>query len=401
MTSSAGSTFSSVALPLVAVGYLGANGTETGLLAAAGSIGLLLFGLPIGSFVDRLRRKRPLLIAGDLIAALALAALAALLATGTGRALGITALVAFAMTIGVLGLFVEAAYFTHLRSVVPGDGLVPARARLQAGEYAGGVLGRVLVGPATALAGVAAPFLIDAATYLVSAGTLLLIRSRETVRDRRSPAETETAGPRGGLTALGHDPFTRSLIGYLLLSAAVSGMTGALTAPFLLRVLHIPALWYGSLFLLVGIAGTAGSVLAGRLSKRLTATRLCVLGFGCASGTAVLLPLAAGPLWSAAAVAAIAIALPTFFGALSNAGFTAHVTTQVPVDLLGRAVIALHMCSAVATTAGALAAGALADLIGTRTCLWAVAVISTGAVALLIPARRHAQSPVPAQEVRA
>jgi MFS family permease len=396
VTSSAGSVFSSIALPLVAVQYLGANNTETGLLAAAGSIGLLLFGLPVGALVDRLRRKRPLLIATDVVAAVALVAVAVLIAGGVGHGGGITALVALAMTLGVLGLFLEAAYFTHLRSLVAQDELVSARARLQGGEYAGGVLGKVLTGPAAALAGVAAPFLIDAATYLVSACTLMLIKSKETPDD--APRSAAPRGFRAGLAALRSDPFTRSVSAYLLLASAVSGMTGALTAPYLLHVLGIPASWYGSLFLLTGVAGIAGSTLSRRVNRRLPAVQLCVLGFGCSSAAVVLLPLANGPWWAAGGVAAFAIALPTLFGALANTGFTAHVTSHVPGNVLGRAVITLHMATAVATTAGALTAGAVADLVGTRPCLWGAAAVSAGALVLLVPALRHQAKPDVLQE---
>src|SRR5262245_23669689 len=74
-----GSQITLLALPLAAVA-LGAGAREMGWLAAAQSLPLLLFGLPAGTWIDRLPR-RPVLIATDLAQGpvLALIPLAALL----------------------------------------------------------------------------------------------------------------------------------------------------------------------------------------------------------------------------------------------------------------------------------------------------------------------------------
>ena len=50
-----------VAVPLVAVTALGAGPVVVGLLTAANTVGLLVFGLPAGVWVDRARR-RPLMV---------------------------------------------------------------------------------------------------------------------------------------------------------------------------------------------------------------------------------------------------------------------------------------------------------------------------------------------------
>ena len=53
VTSGAGTAITNVALPLAAVLVLGATPTEMGLLAAAGSLPNLLFGLVAGVWIDR------------------------------------------------------------------------------------------------------------------------------------------------------------------------------------------------------------------------------------------------------------------------------------------------------------------------------------------------------------
>lgn len=63
-----GNSVTVVALPLIAVEVLDADSTAVGLLAAAVWLPWLLVGLPVGAWVDRMR-KRPLMIACDLVAA--------------------------------------------------------------------------------------------------------------------------------------------------------------------------------------------------------------------------------------------------------------------------------------------------------------------------------------------
>src|SRR5262245_3431412 len=81
-----GSQIGGGALDLTAILVLSATPVQVGLLSAAGSVPVLLFGLFAGVGVDRLRR-RPILIAADLgrallLASIPLAALLGLLGIG-------------------------------------------------------------------------------------------------------------------------------------------------------------------------------------------------------------------------------------------------------------------------------------------------------------------------------
>src|SRR5439155_11232242 len=69
--SSIGSQVTVLALPLTAIVFLGASPFQVGLLTALGTLPTLLFGLAVGVWVDRLRR-RPLLVAADVGRALVL-----------------------------------------------------------------------------------------------------------------------------------------------------------------------------------------------------------------------------------------------------------------------------------------------------------------------------------------
>lgn len=392
IASSSGSVFTAVALPLVAVEYLHASVAAIGVLAAAGSVGLLLFGLPTGLWADRLPRKRPALIGADLLAAVALAAVIVAFATGH-RAMW--QLVGLAFVLGVVSLFVEAAYFAHLRSLVGRDDMMRARAWLQGGERAGGVAGRMLVGPA-ALAGAILPFVVDLFSYLASALCLALIKRPEEPGER-AEVRFNRAELVGGFRAFMSEPFIRRMTFCLTLSTVSAGAVTALLAPFVLTVLHVPPVWYGALFVLIGFAGIAGSAVGGRLAGRTDGRVLAVAGVVGGALASVVLPLAGGPRWAAAVVAAIGIALPAFFGAISNIGYSGYVTSTIPEELLGRTVMAMQLTLAIGTTLGAVGAGAAATGIGVRPALWLSTLLALAA-APLVWRSKSAETPADNEE---
>src|SRR5215210_3486478 len=77
-----GSVVTRTAVPLVALLVLGAGPFEMAMLIVAGSLAVLLVGFFAGAWVDRLRR-RPLLIASDVIRAGVLFSIPAAYVTGS------------------------------------------------------------------------------------------------------------------------------------------------------------------------------------------------------------------------------------------------------------------------------------------------------------------------------
>src|SRR6476620_6574053 len=70
--SAVGSEVTVLAIPISAAVLLGASALQMGLLTAAATLPHLVIGLVAGVWVDRLPRRRPLLVAADLLAAGAL-----------------------------------------------------------------------------------------------------------------------------------------------------------------------------------------------------------------------------------------------------------------------------------------------------------------------------------------
>ncbi|MDT5033216.1 MAG: hypothetical protein QOC94_3387 [Actinoplanes sp.] len=396
-TSAFGSVFTAIALPIVAVVYLGASPGQLGLVSAASVLPMFLFGLPAGALADRIARPRRTLIALDTLSALAIGVVALGVA---GHVASIGWLVSLAAVEGCATILFEVVYFIHLRQLVDVAGIGRVRARLQAGQYAAGFIGRLLAGPAIVMLGPATALCVDVVSYVLSAAALLSMSPVAPI-PRNSPGESATAGTGlratigTGLRFFVGDAFHRALLVFLLAPAIVTAAVGTLTAPFLLRVVRVPTEAYGVLFAVSGLLGLAGSVLAGRLlgagrdPRRITlaAVTAGVLG-------AVLLPLANGPLALAATCAALGIGLPTLFGAIANAALSPMIVADVAADAMGRTVAMLQVFGAAAGLLGALAGGALGDWLGVRPAIW---VLSAGALAAVVlalpPAVRAARQP--------
>src|SRR6266496_6843863 len=123
--SAVGSQVSMVALPLIAILTLGATAWEIGLLRAAAGLPVLVLGLIVGVWVDRVRR-RPVMVVTDLGRATLLAILPLAALAGWLR---IELLYAVALLVGTLGLFFDVAAQSFLPSIVPRDRLVAGNSR--------------------------------------------------------------------------------------------------------------------------------------------------------------------------------------------------------------------------------------------------------------------------------
>ncbi|HEX6519472.1 MAG TPA: MFS transporter [Streptosporangiaceae bacterium] len=390
-----GSLFTTTATGLVAVRFLGATPAQTGLLVAAASVTPLLLGVPIGALADRLDRPRRVLIGCDLSGMAAVGLLAAALWLHWAS---VWWLLGLNIVLGGVTLIVETVYFLHLRGIVARNELVVARARLQTGEYGAGVVGRALAGPVVAAAGAATAFGIDALSYLVSAVSLARLRTPEQRRPGGHRTEPRSGGMLAGLRLLAGHGFLRPVAGYLAVQGLAAGASSALTAQFLIRVLRLPTAIYGLPFMLVGVCGVIGSLAAARLARRGTAARTMTAGgFIAGAVAAAMLPLARGPVALAVVLAGLGIALPVFFGAIANVGMTSTLTTEVPEDVLGRAIAGMQTLMTFVQLAGAVGGGVIGGVLGVRPALWLATGVSLAGLTLAVPMVRASRSaPQPA-----
>src|SRR6266568_1349606 len=227
-----------IALPLVAVKTLGASTFEVGILVSLLTAAFLLAGLPAGAWVDRMRR-RPVMIAADVARAVLLASLPV------------------AAALGVLSI-----YQLYLLALLEGN------AKLQASEsvaqVAGPALGGFLVQAFTAPYAVIA----DAASFLVSAGSLRAIKMAEPQVPRAQRPHFRREIAEGMRFVLGH-PILRMIAGCTGTFNFFSSALQAVVVVFLVRQVGISPGVIGVLF----SAGSAGAIV-GALTASIAARRL-------------------------------------------------------------------------------------------------------------------------------
>ncbi len=362
-----------VALPLLAV-HLTTDPRQVALVAAAGTVPWLVFGLPVGALVDRWDRRRTVWVV-DLLRSLTVAVLAGAAAAG---ALSVALLVAVTFVLGTGEIFAESAALALVPQLVASFQLERANGRLQAGEvtagqFAGQGLGGVLYTVALAL-----PFTLDAATFLLSAALVSTLRTptRRPPTRRRLPAASlrrlaaETAE---GLRWLAGHQLLRILCVLLAVLAAVSGAFWAVAALYAASILGLGPTGFGVL-LAVGAAGSlAGSLLAEPLAARLGtagAIRLAValVTVATAGLAATGSPLVAGALLTVNGIAVL----------VWNVVTVSLRQAIIPDHLLGRVGSAYLFIGLGAQPAGALGAGLLAHAAGLR----AVFAVSAALLAL-------------------
>jgi predicted MFS family arabinose efflux permease len=254
-------------------------------------------------------------------------------------------------------------------------------------SVAGPAIGGLLVSAVGAATAIAA----DAASYLASVFSLVLIRHRE--------QRPQQADGRSRMRGLGHE--TREGLRYVLrhrtlrLIAASTGWSnlatsasGAVLTLFMVRRLHLSAAQIGAIFALASVGGFLGAVTSGRLLRRLGVGFATIAGAGVAAFAMLLVPLAQpGP-------AALLIAAGAFFalagGVVYNIGQVSYRQAITPDHLLGRMNATMRFMVWGTLPIGSLIGGALGTTIGLHETLWVAAI--AGLVAplfVLISPLRH------------
>ncbi|MGI8869718.1 MAG: MFS transporter [Mycobacteriales bacterium] len=263
--------------------YMQAKGhspwTVAGILAAD-AIPLVLLSPLAGMLVDRLDSRR-LIVAASLWQAACCVALA-----GT-REIGLV--FPLVVLLGA-GTALAGPTYSALLPRIVGEGRIT-----RASSITGTAVGIATIGaPAAggllyAASGLSGPFLIDAATFLVLAASIMAVRTR-----RAAAAAGDTkARARDGVSFVFTHPVLRSVM-VMALSFVVVGEAVNVADVYLVRdQLHRSATVYGLIGMLWAGSALVGSVLAGRFEGAHRSGRVIVISaFGLAGGlaTVVLMP---------------------------------------------------------------------------------------------------------------
>ncbi|HET7467040.1 MAG TPA: MFS transporter [Candidatus Dormibacteraeota bacterium] len=373
--SAAGSQVTAFAMPITAILVLRAGALEVGLLMAATYLPLTLFGLFAGAWADRVRR-RPLLIAADLVRAAVIASIPIAYASGV---LSMAHLYAVAFVAGTLTVVFDVAHGSYLPELVDRDSLLAANSRLQVSEQGASVLGPAVGALLVTAAGAPLALLVDAISFLVSAGLLMTIAHRE---ETPKPEEqkgmlTEVAA---GVRYVASRPSLRAFAGSTFLANLFLRMISTVLVLHLVRVVGLAPSIVG-VVLSIGEAGfLAGAFAVGAIGKRaslpttlaIAVTLIAVSGF----------PIALAPAGLAVPMTAAGLFVYGFAAVTWTVSAGAYRQSTTPSQLLGRTGSVMRVAAWGPIPIASLAAGAVAGASSTRT---AMLVAAIGGLAAALP----------------
>ena len=364
-----------LALPLAAILVLHASALEVALLGAAEMAPLLLFNLPAGVWVDRMRR-RPLMIAADLGRAASLASIPVAHAFG---ALTLGQLYGVAFLNGFLAILFDLAYLTFLPALVAREQLSEGNAKLEASRAGAQLAGPGLAGGLIGLIGAPAAITADAASFGLSGALVSLIRRREEppAREGREPLWTEL---REGVRYVLGQPYLRILTVCTGAWSLFASMMAAVFLVYAVRTLDLSAGVIGIIFML----GNAGQLVAAagcsRVTRRFGVGPTIVWAGVISSLFLVVTPLA--PKARPEPFLAVGFAVEMGAGMLFNINQLTLRQAITPKRLLGRMTAVVRFMYLGAAPLGFLIGGVVASQIGLRAALWFGAI---GAIVAMLP----------------
>ncbi|MFJ3906358.1 MFS transporter [Streptomyces sp. NPDC090025] len=378
------------ALPLLAIRELHAGPAQVAALASVGAAVGAVLAVPLGPWVE-FRRKRPVMVAMDLLRCAALLSVPAAYALGL---LGFAQLMVVSVAVAAAGIGFDAASGAYLKSLLGPDELLIANGRLESTSWtatlAGPPLGGVLVG----LLGPVVTVVVDAVSYLLSALGLRAIRAPE------PPPEPRPKAPAGGRDGarrarrrelvegwrhiLG-DPVLRPLFWHTILVNSLILATEPLLAVLLLQRLGYPTWQYGLAFALPCVGGLVGARLARPLAARLGRHRVLVAAGALRTVFPVGLAVVGPGTTGLVAVMAVEFGL-IFCSAVFNPLFATLRLERTPRHLVARTLSAWAVSRRAVMALLTAGCGLLAGVVGVRGGL-AVIGVALLATPLLLPRR--------------
>ncbi|WP_157961303.1 MFS transporter [Microvirga flavescens] len=368
--SAVGTRFTREGLPMIAALTLDASATDLGLLVALSAVPGVILSPFLGSWIDRTRRRRVLIMA-DLVRATVLVSLPIM---AWFSAITIGQIMIVATLVALFSMVFSTADNAYLPTVVERDQLLEGNAKLATTDAVAETAGPALAGVCIQI--LTAPFaiLFDALSYLWSAILLGSIRRVEPPLVTGEHAPNLWRETKEGLAFVFTHPVLRPT------TLCIASMTFCLYffAPlyvlYAVRDLGIKPGMLGFIVALGGISALIGARFAERAGT-LFAPRRLLMGMLITYGlVSCLIPLAQGPLWLKAALLCVS---QLFGDGLYVVFYTNAVALRqkvTPDAMRGREGGTLHLLTGGLGFIAALIAGAGADIVGIRSVLWVAAL---------------------------
>lgn len=357
-----------VAMPLLAASFT----TDPITIAGVGvftPLAKIVVSLGGGVLVDRADRRR-LMFGADILRLLVMVGFTVLVASDDVSFVAVYGVV-FILAVGEF-LF-DASSIAVVRDIVPRSRLTGANGWLYAAEdgaqdLAAPPLAAILFTVATWV-----PFLVDGATFALSAILVLSLRGRFRAERQDTPPNVRE-DLREGFGFIRHRRFFRSATVVWTTLGFTLGLALATLVLFVLRTLHADELAFAALVTAGAVGIVVGNLATARLERAFRAGGVLV-GAVVVGGVALLLTGLASVLVVAAAAQVI---WGVGFG-LANTQMVSVRQRLVPDELLGRITGIFGLASSVGMVVGAVAGGILTDLGNPRVPLLVAGVVQASA----------------------
>jgi MFS family permease len=370
--SNLGSSFTQWAVPIL-VYDLTHSALNLGVATAATFLPFLLFGLPLGAWMDRVDRKRAMIALDSLNAVVILS----IPLVATFGDLNVWLIYAVTFIQSTIFIAFSAGEFAAIPSLVSKEDLVTANGRIQASYSGAQVAGPLLAGALLSVLPLTWVLTFDAGSFAISALSLSLVRrSFNVAGDETKERKSILHDVREGLRYVLSHPVLRNISLMMALINFVGASTYAQLVLFATERLDASKREIGLLF----AAGSAGVVvtglLAGRLRKRFSFTALAMTSLMLMGGCLIIF---AGMRWYWAA-------LP-FWAAAGGLGILFNINTGslrqaiVPNHLLARVLSIASVLAWSAIPAGALVGGWVISATGNVALVYGVIGILTICIA--------------------
>ena len=365
-----GSQISNLAIPWLAAKGLHASPIAFSVLGVVEFLPFILFALPAGVWVDRLRR-RPILIVGDASRAVLLAWIP--IAWGLGI-LTMWQLYVVGFTVGIFTVFFDVAYQSYLPSLIDRDQLIDGNSKLQTTAAAATTAGPGVAG--ILIAALTAPYaiLLDAASFVVSTAFMIPIRRREALPEHVEGAPKPKMLPelKAGVAYVVRHPYLKWIAACTGSSNFFGSITMAIGLLYMARTLHMSSFAAGLVFAGYGIGSIVGALTTPRIQR--------AVGVGGAIWMPVMvssLALLAWPLAPAGFPVPVLL-LGTFafgFGAIAyNISQVSLRQAITPERMQGRMNASMRWIVWGTMPLGSLVGGAIATAYSLRAALWVGAI---------------------------
>lgn len=347
-----GSAFSGFALPLL-VFQLTHSALSLAITTFTWALPHLLFGLFIGAWVDRVDRKR-LMIVVDVVLALVMLAIPALALT---HHLNVYWVYGVQFASSSLGMIFAQAEFTAIPSLARGEDLVTANGRINASYRASEVTGPAIAGAIVSFVTVPALLIVDSVSYVVSAAALALVRISFNQEDRKARPPTRFLTDIGeGIRYVLSHPVLRNISLLMMAFNFFDSTFNAQAVLYAKERLHTSNFELGLLFAAGSVGAIVFSLMAGWLRRRFSFSFVVI---GCLSLTGLFTIVYAAIPW-------FWIALPVMLvrdglASLLNINTFSLRQAIVPNHLLGRVLSVAGLLAFSATPIGSLLGGYLVE----------------------------------------